>query len=144
MNAVRSVARLVVVPVVGLALVAGCTGPDTPKPTTTTTTTTPGPFVGQVKDFVAWENREPPGPAQLIITGTVIVPSPAYAARLVPASPQGFNPRILLLHLEIVRTTDRPVPQVLVARPVRLEASPNYDRVTILEAGLDIPVAVTH
>ena len=143
MSAMRSIARLVVVPVVGLALAAGCTGPDGP-PKPTTTTLGPGPVVGQVKDFVAWENREPPGPAMLIITGKVIVPSPAYAARLVPASPQGFNPRILLLHLVIERTTDRPVPQILVERAVRLEASPNYDRVTILEAGLDIPVTIAH
>jgi hypothetical protein len=151
MTAARPLTRLLAVTALGVTLAAGCTnGGHPPKPSTSTrprpTTTVPASngLVG-TKDFVAFVNAEPGSPQTLIVTGTVQLASPAYAARLVPANPQGFNPRILLMNLVVTKITENPVPAVVVERQVRFTAAnTNYERVTILGAGpgLDLPVTI--
>jgi hypothetical protein len=52
-------------------------------------------------DWHAWVNAMPPGPQTLHVSGTVVVPEGNQVVTLVRAAPQGFNPRILLLDLEM-------------------------------------------
>lgn len=52
-------------------------------------------------DWHAWINAMPPGPSTLHVSGTVTVPNGDTLVKLVRAAPQGFNPRILLLDLEV-------------------------------------------
>jgi hypothetical protein len=52
-------------------------------------------------DWHAWINAMPPGPSVLHVTGTVSVPDGNQIVTLVRAVPQGFNPRILILDLEM-------------------------------------------
>jgi hypothetical protein len=97
------------------------------------------------KDFAAWVNRQPPGPPTLIVTGTLVFATAGYSAKIVPANPQGFNPRILLTNL-VVEPPKGPVAQVVTEVPVRF-VSPNttdYDRVTILPVGIDLPVSTVY
>lgn len=52
-------------------------------------------------DWHAWVNAMPPGPQTLHISGSVAVPDGNKVVKLVRAVPQGFNPRILMLDLEM-------------------------------------------
>lgn len=52
-------------------------------------------------DWHAWVNAMPPGPSALHVSGTVTVPNGDTLVKLVRAVPQGFNPRILILDLEM-------------------------------------------
>jgi hypothetical protein len=52
-------------------------------------------------DWHAWVNAMPPGPSALHVSGTVTVPDGNKVVKLVRAAPQGFNPRILILDLEM-------------------------------------------
>jgi hypothetical protein len=73
--------------------------------------------------WYAWLNRMPPGPASFHITGVVLLPTPGYDVRLVPAVPQGINPKDLILDLEV---TPRPGywPEVVTRVSVRYDQSP--------------------
>jgi len=51
----------------------------------------------KIKNVIAIENRQPPGPASFYVIATVQVPSPGYTATLTKAVPQGINPTILIL-----------------------------------------------
>lgn len=53
------------------------------------------------QDWHAWVNAMPPGPSTLHVSGHVSVPDGNKVAKLVRAVPQGFNPRILMLDLEM-------------------------------------------
>jgi hypothetical protein len=151
MHTVRPVVRVIGVSALGLAVLVGCTGGPgrPPRPTTTATTTTtapdtsPVPGVARLKDFSARLDEHAAGGPRIIVSGTVTVWSPAYSPTLVPANPQGFNPRILLLRVEVTRS-DRIVPQVAVDRTVELVVSPSYDRVDILDFGVSLPVTSEH
>jgi hypothetical protein len=121
----------------------GCPHPGPPPRTSTTTTTTgsvPGrlPGVVALKDFRAVVDKRAPE-HKLVVTGTVIVASGQYVVRLEPANPQGINPDILLVRL-VVTKLDGNFVTVQLPRPVRLEASPNYEQVTVLDVGLDLRV----
>jgi hypothetical protein len=74
-------------------------------------------------DWYAWLNKMPPGPASFHVTGVVQLPTPGYEARLVPASPQGINPKELILDLKV---TPLPGiwPQVFTPVSVRYDQSP--------------------
>lgn len=52
-------------------------------------------------DWHAWVNAMPPGPHTLHVSGTVTVPNGDTLVKLARAVPQGFNPRILILNLEL-------------------------------------------
>ena len=72
------------------------------------------------EDFYAWVNRMPPGPPSFHVTGTVVLPTPGYDVKLVPATPQGINPRDFIMDLQI---TERPGkwPQVVTPMTVRYD-----------------------
>src|SRR5262249_41657428 len=50
-------------------------------------------------DWHAWVSAMPPGPKSFHVTGTVIAPTPGYDVSLKVASPQGINPKELILDL---------------------------------------------
>lgn len=51
------------------------------------------------KDWYAWLNTMPPKPDDFHVTGKVEVGNPGMFGTLIPASPQGINPDILILDL---------------------------------------------
>ena len=55
------------------------------------------------KDWFAWNNLMPPGPATFHVVGQVQVPNPGVVAYLQYKTPQGINPQILLLDLVLVQ-----------------------------------------
>ena len=57
--------------------------------------------VPNTRNWKAWENRQPPGPPKLLVTGEVETTSTNQTPHLAEASPQGINPEILLLDLTI-------------------------------------------
>lgn len=63
----------------------------------------PGPEPTPTSDWTAWASMMPPGPHSLHVHGHVTVPTPGYAATLTPTSPQGINPKILMLDLKVTR-----------------------------------------
>lgn len=83
-------------------------------------------------DWSAWLNKMPPGPARLFVEGVVVVGNPGIEATLVRKSPQGFNPKILLLEV-LTRQLPGIWPQVLTPKPVRFdeEASIDYTDVEV-------------
>lgn len=97
-------------------------------------------------DWYAWLNKQPPGPASFHVHGTVQLPTPGYDVRLVPASPQGINPRQLILDLQV---TARPGiwPHIVTSVSVRYDHAQaiDYDTVIIREpdgdtVGVDVDV----
>lgn len=56
---------------------------------------------GDSQDWHAWVNAMPPGPSTLHVSGQVSVADGNKVAKLVRSVPQGFNPRILLLDLQM-------------------------------------------
>lgn len=96
-------------------------------------------------DWVAWTDRMPPGPASFHVTGVVVLPTPGFEVRLVPASPQGINPAQLILDLQV---TPLPGiwPQLVTSMSVRYDQIPvgvAYQSVLIREPdgdAIQIPV----
>lgn len=80
-------------------------------------------------EWAAWINRMPPGPASLHVSGTLHMPHPGFEATLVPKSPQGFNPAILMMDLH-VEELDGMWPQVLTDLPVSYVEDPYDGRYT--------------
>jgi hypothetical protein len=101
-------------------------GPNDDPPT--------GTIPVDTSDWYAWLNKMPPGPASLHVHGVVQLPTPGYDVRLVSASPQGINPRQLILDLLV---TARPGtwPAIVTSVSVRYDQSPaiDYDSVFIRE-----------
>jgi hypothetical protein len=93
-----------------------------PVTTPTPPPTPPTPPTGTIStaDWHAWVNRMPPGPATFHVTGTVNLPTPGYDVKLVVASPQGINPKDLILDL-VVTPKPGTWPQVVTAVSVRFE-----------------------
>jgi hypothetical protein len=94
------------------------------------------PMPIDTSDWHAWVSRMP-GPAgpssSLYVTGVVTVPTPGYEVRLVPAAPQGINPRDLILDLQLTRKPGVWI-QVVTQIPVRYEAADGagrYDTVLV-------------
>lgn len=85
-------------------------------------------------DWAAWVNKMPPGPASFHVEGTLHLPHPGFESSLTPRSPQGFNPRILMLDLN-VRELDGMWAQVLTDQEVKYIVDPydgDYEQVHIL------------
>lgn len=82
-------------------------------------------------DWYAWLDKMPPRPASFHVTGTVVLPTPGFDVRLVPASPQGINPTQLILDLEV---TARPGiwPHHVTSVSVRHDQSPSIDYQSVL------------
>ncbi|MDQ2688040.1 MAG: hypothetical protein M3Y28_09265 [Armatimonadota bacterium] len=83
----------------------------------------------------------PPGSARLKVTGAVMTPTPGYTVTLTEAHPQGINPFILLLRLELTPPTGI-VPQHVVTVPVEYEKETDfkYTQVSILPDGPTVDV----
>jgi hypothetical protein len=81
------------------------------------------PATVDTSDWYAWMNRMPPGPASFHVTGVVRLPTPGYDVKLVAATPQGINPAILILDLQVA---PRPGiwPQVVTSVSARYDQSP--------------------
>lgn len=52
-------------------------------------------------DWHAWNNMMPGGPKSVHVTGSATVNSGGWTASLTKAAPQGINPEILMLNLEV-------------------------------------------
>jgi len=79
------------------------------------------------RNWYAWNNLQPPGPPHFHIVGEVYVPNPGVHTLLVPKSPQGINPLILLLDLYLKQEPGI-WPDVLVWAPARYDKQPAYYR----------------
>ncbi len=87
----------------------------------------------QARDWYAWLDLMPPSPDDLHVIGEVSVSNPGVDPILVTRTPQGINPRILLLDLLLCQ---RPGiwPQVLVWKQARFDKTGRvlrYDQVDI-------------
>lgn len=107
----------------------------------------PSPGVPAIttKDWAAWVNKMPPGPAAFHVTGTVNLPSAGYDAKLVYASPQGINPKQLILDLVVTPKKGGVYAQAVTAVTVRYDKSPYdglYQSVMIRKADGDLQLEV--
>jgi hypothetical protein len=104
------------------------------------------PGVIAARDFAAFVDAMPGHTPTLIVTGTLVFATGGWKAKIQPASPQGINPKILLMQV----VTDPPegaVTQVLTPVEVRYEvpSSPGaYDSVSVLGLGLNLKVTVAY
>ncbi|MFI5841677.1 hypothetical protein ACIA8K_18405 [Catenuloplanes sp. NPDC051500] len=101
----------------------------------------PGSALPIEAEWTAFVNRQPPGPFTLRVAGRLQMPTPGYTVTLTRTSPQGFNPRDLLLDLEVVPPAGivaQVVTEVEVTYKERTEAG--FDTVTILPGGPSIKV----
>lgn len=73
------------------------------------------------ESWAAWNDLRPPPPNAVHVVGSVQVTNPGIDVKLTKTIPQGFNPQILLLDLEL---TQKPGmwPQVLTWKQVRYES----------------------
>jgi hypothetical protein len=92
-------------------------------------------------EWQAWVDRQPPGPATLHVVGECEFPSGGFTVGLSKHTPQGFNPRDLLLD-KTVTPPDGPATTVITKVEVRYseETETGYDTVSILPDGVTIPV----
>lgn len=93
----------------------------------------------------AFIDRQPPGPSTLHVVGRPQFPTAGYTVTLRPHTPQGINPRDLLLD-KIVEPPSGPAAQVITEAEVRYDerTETGYDTVTILPDGITIPVEEAH
>lgn len=85
-------------------------------------------------DWSAWVSKMPPGPASFHVEGTLHLPHAGFDASLTPRSPQGFNPHILMLDLNLTEREGMSA-QVLTDLPVKYILDPydgDYEQVHIL------------
>jgi len=96
---------------------------------------------GRCFDWSAFVNRQPPGPAKLIVTGTCEFRSGGFTVELRRRVPQGINPRNLLLD-KIVTPPSGPSTDAITQVEVRYEeeTTAGFDSVTILPDGPTIQV----
>jgi hypothetical protein len=80
----------------------------------------------ETQGWYAWLDQMPPGPQKLFVIGEVLVGNPGVEVRLVRKAPQGFNPVILLLDLEM-RQLPGMWPMVMTWKPVRYEEEAMVD-----------------
>jgi hypothetical protein len=91
----------------------------------------------------AWHDRMPGTDAALHVTGSCTCPTPGYTLELRKHTPQGINPRDLLLELVTTEPTGV-VPEVITQTPVDYheQTEAEYDTVTIVPDGPSLPVRV--
>lgn len=98
------------------------------------------------KNWGAWINRMPPGPASLHVVGNLMLSNPGQVPVLKPATPQGTNERVLILDLTMDQKPGM-WPQVILPGQARYDA-PNYttkpphSQVTIRTGGQEITIDV--
>ncbi|TYL98190.1 hypothetical protein FXB40_06880 [Bradyrhizobium rifense] len=76
--------------------------------------------------FKAWIDRVPGAPPRLIMIGDVRVPTNGWHARLTRRSPQGINPKILILDVSAQESGGEAREQITTI-PLRYEESPPLD-----------------
>jgi hypothetical protein len=94
-----------------------------------------------VPDFVAFLDRQPPGPATLHVTGVCRFPTAGFTVELRRRVPQGFHPRDLLLD-KIVTAPSAAAAEVITELEVRYseETDAGFDTVSIQPDIGSIPV----
>lgn len=99
-------------------------------------TPNPNPSISvDTSDWHAWVNAMPPGPASFHVTGVAYAPTPGYEVSLSPATPQGINPKDLILDLNL-RARPGVWPQVITPMSVRYDVenyAGNYESVLVRE-----------
>lgn len=68
----------------------------------------------------AWLNTMPPKPDDLSVVGDVVVPNPGVVPQLTMREPQGINPGVLMLDLNLVQQPGM-WPQVITCVQVRFD-----------------------
>jgi hypothetical protein len=94
--------------------------------------------------FKAWIDRAPGGPPKLVMTGDVRVPTNGWQARLTKRSPQGINPKILILDVSAHQPAGAAQEEITTI-PLRYEESPpqdEYGQVMIANGRGEIVVCV--
>jgi hypothetical protein len=84
-------------------------------------------------EWLAIEDRMPPGPPRLRVGGVLQAPTSGYQASLTKAEPQSINRKILLLNLNVTKPTGE-VLKVITPLPVRYEEEVEegeYTQVTV-------------
>ncbi|EJN12227.1 hypothetical protein PMI42_04358 [Bradyrhizobium sp. YR681] len=76
--------------------------------------------------FKAWIDRAPGAPPRLVMVGDVRVPTNGWQARLTKRSPQGINPKILILDVDAERPAGTAQEEITTI-PLRYEESPPQD-----------------
>jgi len=76
--------------------------------------------------FKAWIDRAPGGLPKLVMVGDVRVPTDGWQARLTKRSPQGINPKILILDVAAEQPAGA-AQQEITTIPLRYEESPPQD-----------------
>jgi len=96
---------------------------------------------GGCSEWSAFVDRQPPGPAALIVTGTCEFRSGGFTVELRRREPQGINPRNLLLN-KIVTPPSGPSTDAITQVTVRYEeeTTAGFDSVTILPDGPTLQV----
>jgi hypothetical protein len=100
------------------------------------------------RSYEAWIDLMPGANDTLHVKGKVTVPTTGYKAQLVEAVPQGINPAILLLRLELTKPTG-PAGQMVTTLEVRYSKphAKQYKQVQIEEEGHPsetVPVKEVH
>jgi len=103
------------------------------------------PRTGLDCEWSAVQDFMPPGRPRLRVRGLCTMPTPGYRLTLTRAEPQGINPEILLLELQVERP-DGFVAQVLTPTPVEYEeeGDQRFTHVQIQPEGTLIPVEAVH
>jgi hypothetical protein len=96
------------------------------------------------RDWKAWHDRMPGAEPTLHVTGRCEFPSSGYEVRLKRHTPQGINPRDLLLDVLVTEPTG-PVNQVVTELDVSYDEQTDvdYQSATILPDGPTVEVTTT-
>lgn len=106
--------------------------------------------IGNCRDWYAWHDHEPPGPARLNVTGVCTFPTTGYTTELQPMEPQGINPKDLLMKLVIDEPEIGGAAITDVEVRFQKETDTEYESVTIVSVetissgGPSIPVQDVH
>lgn len=85
----------------------------------------------KTENWYAWNNLMPPKPDDFHVVGDIEVSNPGIDPMLVARVPQGINPRILLLNLNLVQQPGA-WPRVFVTKQVRYNrVNTTYDQVQV-------------
>lgn len=109
---------------------------------------TKNPLPIETTGWYAWLDTMPGGKPTFHVVGTVVLPSPGYEAKLEAVSPQGINPKELILALHVVKKPGF-WPQIIMPTLVHYTQRPAqvaYEGVEIREPDGDtvhIPVETT-
>lgn len=106
--------------------------------------TTESASKGPCADWTAWDDRMPGKKPTLHVKGTCTFPTGGYKVSLKRAKPQGINPKILILDLNIVKPTGT-VNQQITKVDAKFDEQTNamYTDVTIRPDNITVPVKIT-